>query len=251
MHETKSIADIMEEQNSNGKIHVIIFALIIIFFPIGIFLGLSYRTHTHDDLVALSLSSEAIHHTFINTSQCAEDRFNAFCASSTDSENTEKAKKLHELSQKLSDDIMKLRFDLIAYTEGNSDAVVAARASTQANALSYISASEIKQPGAYDSPMQFLLGNGDLQESQATKLKLKLREYKTALLYMVPTDRLKDLEHDLSFLNTDEYITDQYREDEPWEYYYFKLIILVTAAMELETMANDVRMAEIIVLKYL
>lgn len=241
----------MEEKKSNSKIRILIFAVAIIAFCMGSAIGLSYSVGK-SKINADTIGADAVHRANAATEICVAQQIDEFQKSAVDSAVKQKAARLHELSQNLCASIMQLRFEVIAFTDGETEAVMAAQAKAKSsNTVPYVLASDIQSKDCFDKVTYYMLGIDGEQNSRATQLKHDIDAYRTEIVKLLPNEQWDALQNELSFLYTFDREPRPGAADGKWETYYFDHIILVAAATNLEALAGDVMMAEAIVLKYL
>ncbi|MGE0636290.1 MAG: gliding motility protein GldM [Bacteroidia bacterium] len=141
----------------------------------------------------------------------------------------EKANRAKELSSELNEYIRKLKVELIAATEGIS----IAEADT-------IHLDYVKKQDDFDRPTNILVGNTeDGSNGKARELKIKLNEYREAMLALVPEKERKNL--NLGFETPDRTKKDGTKT---WETNQFYNSPLVASVAILSKFQSDVKNAE-------
>ena len=241
----------MEEKKSNSKIRILIFAAAIIAFCIGGAIGLTYSVGKIK-VNADTVGANAVHRTYVAVDTCVAQRFSDFQNSSADSATKQKAAQLHQLSQNLRASILQLRFDVIAFVDGETEAVKMARAkASSTNSIPYVDASNIQCKDNFDVVTYYLLKGENGQDCRASRLKADMEAYRTEIIKLAPYEQWETLQQELDFLYTFDRAPMPDAPDGKWETRLFDHVILVAAATNLEALASDVATAEVIVLKYL
>jgi gliding motility-associated protein GldM len=141
----------------------------------------------------------------------------------------EKANRAKELSSDLNEYIRKLKVELIAATEG----ITTAEADTMH--LAYV-----KKQEDFDIPTNMLVGsNEDGRKGKARELKIKLNEYREAMLALIPEKDRKNL--NLGFETPDKTKKDGTKTWETNQFYNSPLVASVAILSKFQT---DVKNAE-------
>jgi len=243
----------MEGQESNSKIHVVFFSISIILFCLGAVLGMSLSV-SRDVLASFALCGDAMHRSNENTKAIVAQEYAALDNTADGQTTDTNAQRLQQLSYEMVRWIEQLRFDMILYVDGETEAIQYARNEVAtSNNVPYVPATEIVEKDALN-PSWFFLEDIDKTVSQncrATELKLKLNTYKEAILELVPAEKQEKVRQELTFLNTDGHYENYYEETITWEEYLFEHVMACAVATELDAIIGDIKTAEYIILRNL